>query len=78
MHLLFFFYQMKVPLAGHGFIYGDAISKAVLLSLDHLAWIITVLYFFTCLNNGRNMSIIVVSKQSDVRMLTFLLILGVF
>lgn len=67
---------MKVPLAGHGFIYADAISKAVLLPLYHLAWTITVLYFTTCLTNGRSMSITAVSTQSDARTLTFLLILG--
>jgi hypothetical protein len=56
-----FFDQMRVPLAGNGLIYADAISKAVLLSLDHLAWTITVLYFTTCRTNGRRMSITVVS-----------------
>jgi len=71
MHHLFFD-QMRVPLAGHGFIYADAISKAVLLSLDHLAWTKTVLYFTICLTNGTT----VVSTQSDARMLTFLLTLG--
>jgi len=71
-----FFDQMRVPLAGHGFIYADTIRTAVLLSLNRLAWTITVLYFNTCLTNGRSMPITVVSIQSDARMLTFLLILG--
>jgi len=75
LHCLFF-NQMRVPLAGHGFIDADAISKAALLSLDHLAWTVTVLYVNTCLTNGRSMSITVVSTQSDTRMLTFLSILG--
>jgi hypothetical protein len=69
---------MRVPLAGHGFTYVDAISKAVLLSLDHLAWTITVLYFTICLTNGRSTSTTVMSTQSDARMFTFLYILGLY
>jgi hypothetical protein len=38
-----FFDQVRVPLAGHVFIYANTISKAVLLSLGHLAWTKTVL-----------------------------------